>query len=273
MSVLAVVALVAFRESFEAALLVSIILLALSKLGRAELRPYVYASVAASLALGLGLGAGVYAVYRGFPEKALFEAASAYLAAAVLVTVIVWMARHGPSVRREVEERLARSLTPASVAAATFIFVFREVLETVLIAAPFIVRDPPAAAAGVALGGAGALALASLIYAAGLRLNLRTFFLATSVMLVFVASGLVGYGTHELLEWAEERGVQLGPLAREVYRLDIPETSLLHPSNVIGGILSVLVGWYHYMELARLLAQASFLAVGLAYVLRAYNVF
>ncbi|MCE4611346.1 MAG: FTR1 family protein [Desulfurococcales archaeon] len=271
MSAFAASALVTFREAFEAALLLSIILIVLSRLGRKELRPYAYAATLVSILLGIGLGGGVYILYHGFPEKALFEAFSAYLAAVVLVTVIIWMARHGPNIKREVEEKLAKAFTPISVAIISFIFVFREVLETILITAPFLVQNPPATVAGVVVGTVGALILVSLIYLVGLKINLRLFFLATSIMLVFVASGLVGYGTHELLEWVEERGVELGVLGVKVYSLNIPESSLLHPNNLIGGVLSVLLGWYHYMELARFLAQFMFLSLGLFYVLRSYR--
>ena len=271
MSAFAATALITFREAFEAALLLSIILLVLSRLGRGELRPYAYAATIISIILGIGLGGGVYVLYHGFPEKTLFEALSAYLAAIVLVTVIVWMARHGPNVKREVEEKLAKAFTPLSVAIVSFIFVFREVLETILITAPFLVQNPSATIAGVIVGTVGALIFASLIYIVGLKVNLRLFFLATSIMLVFVASGLVGYGTHELLEWAEEKGVELGILGAKVYRLEIAESNLLHPNNVLGGILSVLLGWYHYMELARFLAQFSFLGVGLFYIMRSYK--
>ncbi len=271
MAIIAATGLVAFREAFEAALLVSIILLVLTRLNRGHLKKYAYMSTGVSVAIGALLGAAVYALYKSIPQQALFEAVSAYIAAAVLVTVIIWMARHGPHLKQELEEKLAKAFTPWAVGLISFVFVFREVIETILITAPFLVQDPLASVAGITIGSVGAVALVAGIYYTGLKVNLRRFFMATSIVLVFVASGLIGYGTHELLEWAEERGIELGVLGKYVYKLDLSEGNPLHPDNIVGGILSVMLGWYHYMELARFMAQGSFLAVGLFYVLRAYK--
>jgi high-affinity iron transporter len=265
-------AVVSFREAFEAALLTAIILMVIERSGRRDLRAAVIAGVASSIALGVALGAVIYSVFKVLPEKALLEAAMSYVAALVLVTVIVWMARHGPHVKDEVERALAGALSARLVAAVTFVFVFREVLETVLIAAPFIASQPAAAAAGVAAGSLPAVALAAAAYWVGLKLPLRKFFLATSLLLVFVASGLVGYGTHEAIEWMEERGVNLGLLAAKVYSLDIPESHPLHPSSPLGAVLSVLLGWHPQMELARALLQAATLAAGSIYVLKSYKI-
>ncbi|MCE4604032.1 MAG: FTR1 family protein [Aeropyrum sp.] len=265
-------ALVAFREAFEAVLLVSIIVMLLKKIGATDRIKFTYLSSAVSVLIGLALGGAIYYIFRGFPEQALVEAGLSYLAAAVITTVIVWGVRHGPTIKQEIESKLAQSLTPIGVTIVTFIFVFREVLETVLITAPYALTAPLSTLSGVGVGTVAALILGVLVYMVGLRVNLRTFFLGTSILLAFIASGLVGYGTHELFEWFEDRGVSLGPIENKIVFLDVGENSLMHPSNVIGGILSVMVGYYPYMEIGRIILQGGVLVALLAYILTAYGI-
>lgn len=263
--------MVAFREAFEAILLSTIIIMLLKKMGEHAKVKIVHASALLSVALGVILGAGIYTVFKGFPEKELVEAGMSYLAALVIGTVIVWGVRHGPKIKGEIEAKLASGLSASAVAIITFIFVFREVLEIVLITAPFLVANPMSTTVGVGAGTLGALALGVAVYWLGMRINLRTFFMGTSILLAFVASGLVGYGTHELLEWFEEEGIELGILGAKVQLLNVGEESLLHPKNVIGGLLSVMVGYYHYMEIARIVLQGATLLLLLAYVIAAYR--
>ncbi|GBF09228.1 FTR1 family protein [Aeropyrum pernix] len=265
--------LVAFREAFEAILLSTIIIMLLKKMGEHGKVKIVYTTAILSVVLGVALGAGIYAIFKGFPEKELVEAGMSYLAALVIGTVIVWGVRHGPKIKGEIEAKLASSLSAKAVAVVTFIFVFREVLETVLITAPFLVSNPSSTILGVSAGTLGALALGVAVYWLGMRINLRTFFLGTSILLAFVASGLVGYGTHELLEWFEEEGIELGVLGKKIQFLNVGEDSLLHPKNAIGGLLSVMVGYYHYMEIARIILQGSTLLLLLAYIIAAYKPF
>ena len=151
-----------------------------------------------------------------------------------------------------------------------FIIVFREAIETVLITAPYLIRAPAETLAGIVVGSLPAIGLAAIIYYAGVRLNLRKFFLITSILLVFIASGLVGYGVHELVEWAEESGLS-GIIFEKAYDLGLPKGHIMSSEGVVGSILSVLVGYSDSMEWARVLAQFLYLALGLLVVLRGYR--
>jgi len=263
--------LIVFREAFEAFLLVSVIYGVLTKTGRESLKKYVNLSVAFSILTGILLGTGIYLIYRGFPQKELFEAGASYLAAVILSTVIIWMARHGSRIKQDVEARLGGVVTPLGVFIVSTIFVFREVLETVLFLTPFMIRSIASTVSSTVAGIALAFILVFAMYRMGMKLDLRKFFMATSILLVFVASGLVGYGTYELVEWAEESGINLGFLAAKAFDLGISEDHILHPDNVLGSILSVLVGYYPYMPWLRVFVQGAFLAFMLAYVIRVYK--
>ncbi len=268
----AAIGLISFREGLEAAILVALIVAVLKRLGRQKYVGVAFTSAIASVALGVLAGWAVLRVYGGLPEKEIFEGAMSLVAAGLVTTVILWMAKTGPRMAREIESRLTVVGSAAGVAVFTFIAVSREALETVLMSTPYLVRDPAGSLAGLAFGVGAALLLASAIYAFGVRVSLRRFFLATSILLVLVASGLVGYGVHELLEYAEEDLGYTGILAAKAFDLGIPEGHPLHPSSPLGALLSVLVGYSDSMEVGRAAVQFSYLAASLALVLRAYDV-
>ncbi len=256
--------LITFREAFEAFLLAGIIAGVLLKTGRRHLLPGVAAGLAVSILLGLAGGGLLYAVARGIPEEELFEASMSFLAAGVVLSVVYWMSKHGS--RMAAEARSAASKTGLlGVALLTLFLTGRESLETVLMLAPAITRNPLATLAGAVGGAALAAAIAAAVTLAGVRLNLRLFFRATSALLILVAASLAGYGAHEALEWLEEEaGVEPGILAAEVYSVDLPEGHPLNPESPVGAVLSVILGWDTEMEVGRLLAQALTLALGAA---------
>ena len=269
---LAAVTLIALREAFEASLIMAIIFAVLTRLRRENLKKYAWYGAGASVLGGIILGLSILLAYGVFPEKELFEAGTSYLAAVVITSVIVWMARHGAHLKEEIESRFSKIITPGGVIVASVIIVGREVLETVLFASVFLIRDLPGTIGGVILGTALALALAFAIYRAGLKLNLRYFFVGTSILLVFVASGIAGYGTSELLEWAEETGINTGFLGKKAYVINIPPGHPLNNDGIVGGLLSVLLGYSTSMEWGRILVQFPFLTGGLLFVLRSYRI-
>jgi len=145
----------------------------------------------------------------------------------------------------------------------TFIVVFREGLETVLFLTPFATQDLSGTLLGLILELTGALCLAHLIYGIGMKIDLRTFFYYSSMLLIFVAAGLLGYGTHELIEFAREEGFSLGWSAQTAYDLKIPKESIWSHKGAIGSAFAVLFGYSTKMEWGRLILQLGYLIFGL----------
>jgi len=170
---LAAIGLISFREGLEAAVLVALIVAVLKRLGRERFVGVAFASALASVALGVRAGWAVLRIYGGLPEKEIFEGAMSLVAAGLVTTVILWMAKTGPRMAGEIESRLSVVGSAAGVAVFTFIAVSREALETVLMSTPYLVRDPAGSLAGLALGAGSALLLASAIYAFGVILIRR----------------------------------------------------------------------------------------------------
>ncbi|NJE31355.1 FTR1 family protein [Thermococcus sp. 18S1] len=263
--------LITFREALEAAIIVAIIIAYLRRTNRANQIKDVWIGTALSVGVSVLLGIGILKFYGGLAEKELFEGIASYLAVIVLTTMIYWMATKGKDIRAEIESKVSRSIAPLALIGFTFIVVFREGLETVLFLTPFMTQNLTGTLLGLVAGLAGALMLAYLIYGVGMRIDLRRFFYYSSILLVFVAAGLAGYGTHELIEWAEEEGYSLGMLAVTAYDLGIPSESIWHHKGAIGSVFAVLFGYSVSMEWGRVLVQFGYLITALYLVLRAYG--
>lgn len=249
------------------------------KTRREGLSRYAWYGIYGALVASVAVGVATLVLYGTLPktDQVLFEGIAALLAAAVLTSMIFWMALRGRFIKHEVEHRLemvAAGGAMLAVAGLTFVLVFREGLETVLFVTPFLVVDPVATLAGAAAGLAFAVVLAFAIFRVGLKLDLRKFFFFTSILLVLLAAGLVGYGIHELIEFGELQGVATGWWGQRAYDLanyGITADSLLGHKGAIGSIPAVMFGYTVAPEWARIIGQVAYLAVALPLVIIAYQ--
>lgn len=207
--------LITFREAFEAALISAITFSYLIRTGRHGLTRYVWYGVYLAIATSIGLGSIIYLAYGILPKsyQLLFEATAAFVAVIVLSSMIHWMAVKRRHIKKEMERRIEAITTKGTIVGLTsiaFIVVFREGLETALFLTPFLLNEPAATLVGVAAGTTTALILSYSIFIAGMKINLRRFFYFTSLLLILLAGGLAGYGVHELIEYYEQTGVNVG---------------------------------------------------------------
>ncbi len=268
--------LLAFREALEAALITAIILAYLARTKRNPLTRYAWYGVYLAVVASLVLGASVWFMYGGLsgPSKALFEGVAALIAVVVLSSMIYWMATKGKELKIEVERRLETIVTRGATLALTsftFIVVFREGLETVLFLTPFLVEDTWGTLVGASLGVVASLALAYAIFVVGMKINIRKFFYFTSILLVLLAGGLAGYGVHELAEYSEAVGIELGWFGQPAYVLDIPTDNSLHHKGVVGSILAVMFGYTVNAEWMRVIVHLAYLGVALPLVFWVYK--
>ena len=268
--------LLAFREALEATLITALILAYLARTKRDPLTRYAWYGVYLAVAASLVFGASIWFMYGNLsgPTKALFEGVAAVIAVFVLSSMIYWMASKGKELKMEVERRLEAVVTRGATLTLTsfsFIVVFREGLETVLFLTPFLVDDALGTLIGAFLGMVASLALAYAMFVVGMKINIRKFFYFTSILLVLLAGGLAGYGVHELAEYSEDVGIELGWLGEHAYVLDIPKDNLLHHKGAIGSILAVMFGYTVNAEWARVIAHLAYLAIALSLVIWVYR--
>jgi high-affinity iron transporter len=197
---------VVLREGFEASLVVGIVLAFLDRTGRRDGFGAVWVGVAAALALSLAVGAALFAAGAELEgrSEAVFEGVVMLTAAGLLTWMIFWMRGRARTLRKEIEGRAQAALDAGSalgLAIVVFIGVAREGVETALFLFSSIEGSSSLVSlVGALLGGAAAVGLGYLFYRGSHRLNLRTFFTATSVLLLVFAGYLLASGLHELAE-------------------------------------------------------------------------
>ncbi len=268
--------LITFREVFEAALITVIILSYLVRSGKESLSRYVWYGIFLALAASLSLGAFIWFAYGLLPETSqlLFEATAAFVAVAVLSSMIYWMAVKGRNIRKEMEKRIDAIASRGAIIGLVslgFIVVFREGFETVLFLTPFLLDDAMTTIIGLFAGTLTAILLAYGMFVVGMKINLQRFFYFTSILLILLAGGLVGYGVHELLEYYEKIGLEVGWLAEPAYALSIPSSSPFHHKGIIGSIFAVMFGYTVSAEWVRVIVHITYLALAFPLVIWIYR--
>jgi len=267
---------IVFREALEASLIVVIILSYLSRTYRAMLSRYVWIGVYSAIVTSILIGILIFSTYGMLDKDSqlLFEAIAAFTAVVVLSYVVRWIALKGRYIREEVErkiEEVSSSRSIIGLISFSYIIVFREGLETVLFLTPFVLTDISTTLVGAILALASSLLFSYIIFIIGIKINLRTFFYYTSMLLILIAGGLAGYGVHEVIEYLEVKNISLGWLAEPAYTLDIPKENLLHHKNIIGSILAVMFGYTVEAEWLRLIIHILYLATMLPIIFLTYR--
>ena len=215
--------LIALREGVEAALVVGIILVYLSRTGRQHLTRFVWYGVAAAAALSLGVAV---ALERWRISQDGFEGLMLLIASIFVITMIVWMNRVARHLKKEIEAKVEAYAEKAGSAAGwgIFLFVFLMVLRegaelALILRAVELSSEGLQTWIGTIAGIAGAVAVGLFFFKGTLRIPLHRFFTATSVILMLVAFQLALTGLHELSEarWLPSSKTEmsiLGPIVR-----------------------------------------------------------
>jgi high-affinity iron transporter len=239
--------LITLRETLEASLVAGIVFGYLKKTGQPQYKKYVWSGILSAIAVSL-LGAWLFTtVAGGFEGRAeeLFEGITMLVGAALLTTMILWMMKQRGKVQ-SLKEKVASHVDNAKkleLFGLIFFAVLREGIETVIFlnAAWFAIEDN--AMLGAVLGIVIALALGFALYKGSLKLNMKKFFLYTSILLILFAAGLVAHGVHEL----QEAGV-IPVVIEEIWDINPAVISngvypALHEKGSVGGIFKDLFGY------------------------------
>jgi high-affinity iron transporter len=202
--------LILVREGLEALLVVTAIIAFLMKAGRTEGLPWIHAGWIGALLLGgvTWFAAAMLIEVTGATRE-LTEGVTALLAASILLYVGFWLhdKSHARAWKQFIDQNLSGALQKGALwtlAALSFIAVYREVFETVLFYQALWQQAGPGAH-GAVLGGfaSGAVALAVIawmILRYGVRLPIGPFFAVCSVLTVMLAIAFTGNGIKALQE-------------------------------------------------------------------------
>lgn len=257
--------IISFRETLEIALIVGIILSYLAKTKQQKYNKVVYIGIVSAVVASV-IGAILFIVLAGgFEGRAeqIFEGITMLIGAVLLTTMILWMMKQ-KHIARELEQKVKVEVSEAhklGLFLIVFFSVLREGIETVIFlgAAGFISADKNFiwALAGIA----AAIFLGYLIFISSMKINIKTFFNITSILLILFAAGLVASSSHEF----EEAGI-INPMIEHVWDINPsvnPDGSfpLLHEEGYIGGILKGLVGYDGNPSLAMLMSWLVYILI------------
>jgi len=195
------------REGLEALLVVVAMIAFLRKAERPDVLAYVHAGWVTALIAGAATWcAATYLVTITGANREVTEGLSSLFAAAVLVSVGVWM--HQKSVAGQwqtyLRERMSAALNRKSaffMFGLAFIAVYREVFETILFyAALWGQGNDHAIVAGLATGVVCLMAISILLLRFSARLPIGKFFSASSWLVAVLAVVLTGKGVAALQE-------------------------------------------------------------------------
>jgi FTR1 family protein len=215
--------LIALREGVEASLVVGIILVYLARTGRSQLARFVWYGVVAAVALSLGVAV---LLERWRISEDGFEGVMYLVAAAFVITMILWMNRVARHLKKEIEQKIETYVGRAGAAAGwgIFFFVFLMVLRegaelAIILRAVELSTEGLQIWIGTLVGIGAAVAVGVFFFKGTLRVPLHRFFAVTSVILILVAIQLALTGLHELSEaqWLPSSKAEMaviGPVVR-----------------------------------------------------------
>jgi high-affinity iron transporter len=239
------------REGLEAALIVSILLSYLDKIGRRKQRWWIWSAVGIAGLLSLALAIGLQAVGASFegPAEQVFEGLVMLLAVIILTWMIFWMRYQARYTKQALESDMHLAVQQGhhwGLFGIAFLAVFREGVETALfLTAASFASDGLSIIAGSVIGLAVAVAIGWLVHTGMAGLSVRAFFNVTSIILLIFAAGLFAHGIHELQEagW-------IPVFVERVWNLK----PILDDGSAAGSVLRTLVGYNDSPSLLEIIA-------------------
>ncbi|WP_321962623.1 FTR1 family iron permease [Paraburkholderia sp. J7] len=249
---------IVWRESVEALLVVGI-LYAWLKNGDADARrgvPYLWGGVALGIVAAVALGAALV----GFTEvlsgdaQDYFQTGMVLVACVLIVQMVLWMKRHGRTLKREMEESLEKSTRDANWWGVTILValaIAREGSETVIFLYGLGFGQSGHVDASQYLAVLIGLALAFLTFyllqLGGKIFSWRHFFRITEIMLLFLGAGLFQTGVDKLIDKEI-----LPTIVDQVWN----SSAILDDSSTFGSLVATLTGYRAHPALMNLIAYA-----------------
>lgn len=258
--------LITLREGLEAALIIGIILAYLARTNNRQGFKPVWVGVSLAVLGSLIAGAGIYLLAGELSGRAeeVFEGIAMFVAVGVLTWMIFWMRKQAANIKAHLHAEIQSILTSGSflgLAVLAFVVVIREGIETVLFlfAATRVAESAVLFTVGGFLGLAIAIAIGYSIYKGSSRLNLRTFFHTTSVVLMVFAAGLLAHGIHEFIE----AGI-IPAIVDPVWNIN----HILPEKSIFGRFLTAIVGYNGNPSLVEVIVYPVYLILALAFYFR-----
>ncbi|MFM7030286.1 MAG: iron uptake transporter permease EfeU [Micrococcales bacterium] len=197
--------LIGIREGLEAAIIISILIGYVVKLGERAQISRILAGAGAAVLIALGLGFALSGIEANVSDQIeiTITGITSLLAVVFVTWMIFWMAKQSRSMAANLRSKVDAAVTKSSwsLASVAFLAVIREGVETsILLWSTAKSTGGPNAFGGAFLGILTAAAMGYFMYKGSLRFNLGSFFKATSVYLIVIAAGVFSYSIGEFQE-------------------------------------------------------------------------
>ncbi|MHA1931219.1 MAG: FTR1 family iron permease [Promethearchaeota archaeon] len=260
----------AFREGIEAVLVIVIILLYLKNTDQRFYYKHVYIGSALAIISSVIFAIVFTFLFGGFsgPSEQIFEGITFIISGIFVLTLVLWMSKEGPKMKKHLEEKIEFSIESGrvlSIMILTYVIIIREGIELVLLltgATSVGSLNQLDVILGSLMGLGISVGLGLLIYYGVKNINLSKFFKVTNVILILFVAGLITYGIHELIE----AGV-VNPIIQEVWNIKqilpekFPDGNPLTPEwlEIIGSLLKALFGYNANPSLLEIIIYPSIL--------------
>ena len=197
--------IIVFREVLEASLVVGIIYLLLEKSNLKDHFKKLWLGVGAAIAASIAVGYLVILAKNSLGNnstQALFEGIFLYLTAVLIWYVIFWLSKN-VSDKKELESSTLNAITISSwgVFFVVFFAILREGFETAIFLISSLSITGTFSYIGFFIGAILAILIGYLIVIQGRKVDIRNIFKYSTLLLVFLASGMIAYATHEVEEY------------------------------------------------------------------------
>jgi high-affinity iron transporter len=256
---------VVWRESVEALLVVGILYAWLKNGDTAAQRglPYLWAGVGAGVLAAVVLGAALvgFSEFLSGDAADYFQTGMVLIACVLIVQMVLWMKRHGRTLKRDMERTLQERTRDGNgwgVAVLVALAIAREGSETVIFLYGLGFGQSGHVSHGDILAVVLGLGLAFLTFyilqLGGRLFSWRHFFRFTEIMLLLLGAGLLQTGVDKLID-------------KEILPLGISQVwnsaALLDDSSTVGSLVASLTGYRAHPSLTNLVAYALYwLVVG-----------
>ena len=263
--------IIVFREVLEASLVVGIIYLLLEKSNLKDHFKKLWLGVGAAIAASIAVGYLVILAKNSLGNnstQALFEGIFLYLTAFLIWYVIFWLSKN-VSDKKELESSTLNAIKISSwgVFFVVFFAILREGFETAIFLISSLSITGTFSYLGFFLGAILAILIGYLIVIQGRKVDIRNIFKYSTLLLVFLASGMIAYGTHEVEEYIVKSEIIEDFNSDDIYRpwdilqpkdslsesdvafmytYDVPKEKYVHLFHDKGSVGVFLKGFFGY---------------------------
>lgn len=249
-----------FRESFEAILLISIMIVFLQKNDLNKYIKTVYSGafvgviVAFAIALILNIMSNTMESQGEVVDK-LWGIGSGLIASLLILVMVIAMIKNKKNIGKEIEYKVSKKINKTSLFLISSLMVAREGFEIIL----FIFANPNKSyiILEVSIGIILACALGYALNKSLIKINLKILFKYLLIFLILQVGYVFGDAIHEFIELLETLDFAPGNFILYTNVFDLSGTFIDSESSPLGILLAGTLGWYSDPQILQFIGQYS----------------